>query len=248
MSVNSSPEVMQEKSSLSLSSLIGLLFAVGLGVLGALVLLPNWVPHMAHSLVGSSPKAYWYLSRGAAFAALGLLWVSMMLGLLITNKMARSWPGAPAAFAIHEYVSLLGLAFAVFHALILLGDRYINYKLAQILMPFGSVNYHPVWVGVGQIGLYAWAIISLSFYVRQRIGSKAWKFIHYASFFNFLIALMHGLGSGTDTSLPWAQAIYWFLGGSFLLLTIYRVIVTIFPEKPRSARPRPAVPAPAQRQ
>ena len=40
----------------------------------------------------------------------------MALGLGITNKMARLWPGAPAAFALHEYVSLLGLAFAVFHA------------------------------------------------------------------------------------------------------------------------------------
>jgi len=35
-------------------------------------------------MVGRRPKAYWYLSRGSAFAALGLLWLSMMLGLLIT--------------------------------------------------------------------------------------------------------------------------------------------------------------------
>jgi predicted ferric reductase len=135
------------------------------------------------------------------------------------------------AFALHEFVSLLGLAFALFHALILLGDHYINYKLAQILMPFGSVNYHPVWVGVGQIAFYVWAIISATFYVRQWIGSKAWKYIHYVSFFNFIIAVMHGIASGTDTPVNWAQATYWFMGGTVLFLTVVRVVAGMLPAK-----------------
>jgi len=203
---------------------MGLLVAASIGAMLGLMVLPAWAPSLASSLLGSSPKAYWYLSRGAAFVALGLLWLSMMIGLLITDKIARSWPGAPAAFASHEYVSLLGLAFAIFHALILLGDRYINYKLVQILLPFASVNYHPVWVGVGQIGFYVWAIINASFYVRRSIGPGAWKVIHYASFFVFAIALMHGLAAGTDSKTGSAQAAYWFFGGSVLFLTVYRVV------------------------
>ncbi|MCJ7432540.1 MAG: hypothetical protein MUO77_03540, partial [Anaerolineales bacterium] len=76
---------------------------------------------------------------------LSLLWLSMALGLGITNKMARLWPGAPATFAIHEYVSLLGMAFALFHALVLLGDHYINFTFAQMLVPFATVDYRPFW-------------------------------------------------------------------------------------------------------
>jgi predicted ferric reductase len=226
-------------------ALLSLVVGVALGLVAAYVLLPDAGAHLASSIVSTNPKGYWYLSRASAFVALGLLWLSMMLGLLITDKLAKSWPGAPAAFALHEFVSLLGLAFAAVHALILLGDHYINYKLAQILMPFGSVNYHPVWVGVGQIGFYAWAIISATFYIRQWIGSKAWKFIHYASFFNFVIAIMHGIASGTDTPLNWAQAIYWVLGGSVLFLTVVRVMAGLLPSKP-PVRPAPhaAVSAP----
>ncbi len=240
MSLNTANEDIQDKSSLTAGSLVSLLMAIALGVLGALIFSPSGVLPLAQSLVGASPKAYWYLSRGAAFVALGLLWISMMLGLLITNKIARSWPGAPAAFAMHEYVSLLGLAFAIFHAFILIGDRFINYKLAQILMPFGSINYHPIWVGLGQIGLYVWAIISASFYIRRGIGPKAWKLIHFASFFNFLIAIIHGLASGTDTKLPWAQGIYWFLSGSFLFLTVYRIVVSLLPHKTPAVQPKPS--------
>jgi predicted ferric reductase len=235
MSVPFEPVMTKEASpSSGISSLLSLVVAVALGLLGAFVLFPDHGSHLAASLVGTSPKAYWYMSRGSAFVALGLLWISMMLGLLITDKIARSWPGAPVAFAIHEFVSLLGLMFAVFHALILLGDHYINYQLAQILMPFGSVNYHPIWVGLGQIGLYLWATISASFYIRHLIGRKAWKFIHYASFLNFMIAVMHGLASGTDSTLPLAQALYWLLGGSILFLTVYRILAGSIASKPQA--------------
>lgn len=236
------------------AALASIMIGVLLGLLGAIMLFPDRGTQMAASLIGSRPQGYWFLSRASAFVALGLLWLSMMLGLLITDKLAKSWPGAPMAFALHEYVSLLGLAFAMFHALILLGDRYINYKLAQILMPFGSVNYHPIWVGVGQIGFYAWAIISATFYVRQLIGSKAWKFIHYASFFNFFIAVMHGIASGTDSGTPWAQTVYWFMGGSVLFLTVARVMAGLIQQKPKpraipsaAKQPRQA-PAPTAQQ
>jgi predicted ferric reductase len=216
-----------DHSSLSLISILSLFVAMALGIFGAAIFAPSWIPNFAQTLVGTDPKAYWYLSRGSAFVALGLLWLSMVLGLLITNKVSKYWPGAPAAFAIHEYVSLLGLAFASFHALILMGDHYINYQLAQILMPFGSVNYHPFWVGIGQIGFYVWMIVALTFYIRRMIGPKTWRAIHYLSFLMFLMAILHGVTSGTDTSTSWAQWVYWSLGGSFLFLTILRMVVHV---------------------
>ena len=39
---------------------------------------------------GVEPKAYWYLSRSSAIVAYILLWISMVLGLAITNKLALS--------------------------------------------------------------------------------------------------------------------------------------------------------------
>ncbi|MBI1794931.1 MAG: hypothetical protein HYR70_12195 [Chloroflexi bacterium] len=247
MPANQTNELDHRESSLSVISLISFFAAVALGALTAAVLLPNWAPSLAQSLAGDSPKAYWYLSRGTAFVSLGLLWLSMALGLLITNKTARTWPGTAAAFAIHEYVSLLGLAFGIFHALILLGERYIGIKLVEILVPFAAVNYRPLWVGLGQVSLYVWAIVSASFYVRQRIGSKTWRLIHFASFFTFLTALFHGLASGSDTSQPWAQAVYWSLGGSLLFLTLYRIVTSLFPAPSPSAAPRPVSQTTAQR-
>ena len=107
MSVNS-PEPVEYESSVNIQSFLMFLVAMTVGLLVALLILPIWLPNMAFSLGGDAPKAYWYLSRATAFVSLSLLWLSMALGLGITNKMARLWPGAPAAFALHEYVSLAG--------------------------------------------------------------------------------------------------------------------------------------------
>ena len=226
-----------------------LLLAVFSGLLAAVLVLPGWLPGLAGSMAGASPTMYWALSRATAFVAMGMLWASMMLGLGITNKMARLWPGAPAAFALHEYISLLGLGFAGFHALVLLGDQFINFNLLQILFPFAAWNYHPFWVGLGQLGFYGWAFLVASFYLRRHIGQKTWRILHYLSFIVYLGAMVHGLVSGTDASQPWAQGFYWLTGGSLLFLFFYRVVNSVIGRmegwlglKPQGRTMPPAIP------
>jgi predicted ferric reductase len=241
------PKENEFESSVNIEFFLVILLAIMIGVLTAILVLPAWLPNMANSLTGQSPKIYWYLSRATAFVSLTILWASMALGLGLSNKIARVWPGAPAAFAIHEYVSLLGLAFALFHAMILLGDHYIHFTLAQIFLPFATTAYRPTWVGIGQIGLYVWLIVALSFYVRSSIGQRAWRVVHYLSFAMYLMGLIHGMFSGTDAGAHWASWYYWISGGSLLFLLIYRIVNTVAEKlTPRSKRetvsqmPRPA--------
>jgi len=223
------------ESSVNIQTFLLFLVAMTVGLLVAVVLLPSWMPNLSFSLSGGEPKAFWYLSRATAFVSLSLLWISMALGLGITNKMARLWPGAPAAFAIHEYVSLLGLAFALFHAFIILGDKYITFSLIQLLIPFSTFEFKPFWVGLGQLGFYTWALVTFSFYIRPAIGQKFWRYLHYLSFGTFFLALFHGIFSGTDSSAGWVQQYYWFSGASLLFLFFVRVVSVVmdflFPQK-----------------
>lgn len=204
-----------------------MLMAVVLGAFAAIVVLPSWIPALTASLSGESPKVYWHLSRSMAFVAFGLLWLSMVFGLLISSKLAPLWPGGPTAFELHQHTGLLGLAFALFHGLILLGDHYMSYTLVQILVPFTSTNYRPQWVGLGQVGLYLMMLVGLSVYVQQWIGKRMWRLIHFLSFMLFVLVLVHGLGSGTDSSTVWVQGLYAFSGISVLGLLIYRILKTV---------------------
>jgi predicted ferric reductase len=216
-----------------LGSLIGVVVMIAIGIV-------MWGPSsvlaaLSTALLGT--HSAWYLSRASAFVAYLLLWLSMVLGLTMTNRLARVWPGGPTAGALHEQTSLLGLGFGVLHALVLLGDQYSNYTLAQLLVPFAAGSYRPLWVGLGQVGLYMMALVTFSFYVRRWIGARTWRVLHYLSFALFAIVLAHGLFSGTDSGSLWAVAMYLGTGLSVIALTIYRVLV---PSSQRSPAASPA--------
>ncbi|HEY1017133.1 MAG TPA: hypothetical protein VGE07_30745, partial [Herpetosiphonaceae bacterium] len=225
-----------DEPAMAFHSLLLLLLSVVLGAFAAVFVLPRWLPGLSASLLGPEPKAYWFLSRSSAMVAYGLLWLSMALGLSISGKLARIWPGGPTVFDMHQHASLLGLAFGLFHGLILMGDSYINYSLMQVLVPFRSGAYRPLWVGLGQLALYGLALVGLSFYARPLIGRRAWRLIHFLSFLVFALALFHGVKSGTDTQHAWARAFYWATGGSLIFLTIYRILITATNKRPAPAR------------
>ncbi len=194
------------------------LTAIGIGLL---LLLGT----LASQVLGIN-NAYWYLSRSSALVAFTLLWASMALGVSITNRLARFWPGAPTAFDLHQYVSLLGIGFVAVHVLALLGDTYIGYNLAQLLIPFGSTDYAPFWVGIGQVALYLLIPVTLSFYVRKRLGTRGWRTMHGLSYALYGLTLLHSIFSGTDTGSVWATALYGFSVLSLVGLTGYRVLLT----------------------
>ncbi len=197
------------------------------GVVMGLTILPLVLPGMAQSIISTQPKVFWYLSRGSALVAYGLLWFSMVLGVGVTNKLAARWPGLGKTNELHQYVSILGIAFGLFHGLILLGDQYSNFKLVQILVPFTTSTYRPLGVGLGQIGFYLWLIILGSFYVRKRIGSKVWRFIHYFTYLTYGSVLVHALLAGSDAGLKITQIYYWVTGGLLLFLTVYWIFYEI---------------------
>ncbi|OJX39644.1 MAG: hypothetical protein BGO78_05140 [Chloroflexi bacterium 44-23] len=209
--------------------------AILAGIWVAAVLLPNWLPGITESIFGSDIKVFWYISRGSGVIAYLLLWFSMLLGLMMTNRMTRPWPGPAISNEFHQFISILGLAFVFIHAFILMGDQYIHYTLAQVIIPFTSVDYRPLWVGLGQIGFYLWIGVVGSFYVRKKIGNRTWRLLHYASFFLFAGSLLHGITSGTDSAELWMQVIYWFSGASTVFLVFYRVLMAAFGSKQKVA-------------
>ena len=188
-----------------------------------LILQPAWLAPWQATIAGLQPTAYWYLSRSSALVSFGMVWISMVTGLVITNKLARVWPGGPTYVALHEHTSWLGVVFAAFHALVLLGDSYIGYTFTQLLIPFGNADYRPLWVALGQFGFYGLVLVTVTFYLRRLIGQRLFRVIHYLSFGVFALALAHGVFSGTDTSVPLVTGMYWAGGLSVVLLTWRRM-------------------------
>ncbi len=207
--------------------IILMLVAFAGGAFGAAVLLPAWLPGLSASLLGETPKAYWYLARATGIVAYLLLWLSIVFGMVVSNKMARLWNGGPTAVELHQFITWLAIAFSIFHALILLGDKYIRASLVQVLTPFAYSGYEPFWVGIGQFGFYLTVIIASSFYLRKQIGYRAWRMLHYGSFVLYLVLTLHGIFAGTDTTAPATMLMYFATALSVYFLLIVRIFDSI---------------------
>jgi len=151
----------------------------------------------------------------------------VVLGLALSTRSARLWGGGPAVADVHQYASLLSLALVLFHVIILLGDRYAEYRLDQLLIPFTASQHETIWVGLGQVAFYLSLPVIFSFYVRRRIGTRAWRLIHYGSFALYILTVAHGVGAGSDSHAPAIVSMYLTTGSAVLFLTCYRILNVI---------------------
>lgn len=169
--------------------------------------------------------SFWYLSRASGFVAYFLLWGSVVWGLLLSTGIGRAWMRPPQILDAHQFLSTLGVGFASFHGLVLMGDQYIRFPLRAVVVPFAA-SYEPLLVACGQIAIWLSVLLIASFHVRRWIGGRAWRRLHYASFAAFWLAFVHGLVTGTDTATVWAACLYLATAGSVLVLSLHRILST----------------------
>jgi predicted ferric reductase len=171
-----------------------------------------------------SVQLWWYVTRASGIVAYLLLWLSMVLGLGVTSKFFDRLLDRVFTYDFHQFISLLSIAFVVLHVAVLLVDRYMPYSIWQILIPFIS-PYRPFWVGIGVIGFYLTLLVTVTFYIKRRIGMRAFRLIHVLSLVGYLGATLHGVYSGTDTPLPSMQFLYQGTGLVVVFLTIFWLVL-----------------------
>jgi len=209
------PDVQElEPGTVVLSAVIGIVLAAGGFVVG-----------IGATGVASGTTAFWYLSRGSGFAAYVLLWGSVTWGLLLSTGIGRAWSRPPQLLDVHQFLSAAGAGFAVFHGLVLMGDRYLAFPLHAVLVPFAG-RYEPLLVAFGQIAFWLAVMLIASFYVRRQIGGRTWRRLHYAGFAAFWLAFFHALLLGTDRATVWARLILFTTAAPVIFLTLHRILST----------------------
>jgi predicted ferric reductase len=182
----------------------------------------------------SSVQALWYVTRAAGLISFLLLWLSTVWGLAVSNKILDPVLHRAFTYDFHQFLSLLAIGFMILHVVVLLADQYLPFSVAQVLMPFAA-PYRPLWVGIGTIGLYLTLLVSITFYIRRRIGQKAFRAIHMASYLAFIAAALHGLFAGTDSPLVTVQVMYIVTTLSVVFLTVYRIVMSAQAKRQRAA-------------
>jgi predicted ferric reductase len=179
----------------------------------------------------SSVQALWYVTRAAGLIAYLLLWLATAWGIAVSSKILDPVLQGAFTYDFHEFLSLLAIGFVVLHVVVLLADRYLPFSIAAILVPFVA-PYRPLWVGIGVMGLYLTLLVTITFYMRKRIGMKAFRMIHLASFIAYVLAAIHGLMAGTDSPLLATQLMYASTTLSIVFLTTYWIALRLLDKRP----------------
>ena len=177
---------------------IGLILSIAIGV-GSYALL-TWGETVSQ-LLTATDKHFWYLSRASGVIAYTLFWLAVVFGLLLSTRLGKHF-NAARVFALHQYLSLIAVGFAAFHAGILLADNFLNLNLWQILLPFGFQTER-VGVALGQLGFWLLFICAFSFYIKKYIGQSAWRWLHFLTFMAYMFISIHVFMVGSDSrALP----------------------------------------------
>jgi sulfoxide reductase heme-binding subunit YedZ len=149
-----------------------------------------------------SDSILWYATRGAGIVSLILLTAVMCLGILTTVRWQRpGWPRFLSA-ELHSNVALLSIVFLVIHVVIAVVDPYTALGWASAFVPFSS-DYRTLWLGLGSVAMYLFAALIVTSLLRNRLGLGAWRLVHWIAYLCWPIALLHGIGTGSDTGAPW---------------------------------------------
>jgi sulfoxide reductase heme-binding subunit YedZ len=171
-----------------------------------------------------SVQMWWYVTRAAGLTGYFLMWLSMVWGLAIANKILSPAVEGSFTYDFHEFLSLLGIGFIVLHVVVLYFDRFLPFNILQTLIPFID-TYRPFWVGLGIIGFYLFLLVTVTFYMRKTIGSQAFRAIHTLSLVGYLGATLHGLFAGTDSALWMTKLLYAITFIVIVFLTAYWLII-----------------------
>lgn len=184
--------------------------------------------------------AVWVTTRATGILALVLLTGSMVAGLVLkTRPFGRLIKGISAT-NMHRDLSIAALIATAVHGVMLVMDSTIEITWADLVVP-GWLPYRPWWTALGVIAAELMLIVSVSFRLRKRIGVANWRRLHYLTYGVFILAITHGIMSGSDTGARWMQSVYVACLALVAGGTAFRAANPVAPSRPAaSTTKRPA--------
>jgi sulfoxide reductase heme-binding subunit YedZ len=146
----------------------------------------------------------------------------MVLGLTQTVRFARpGWPRFVVS-GLHKNASLLALVVLAIHVLTAILDSYAPIHLIDAFIPFVS-QYRPLWLGLGALALDLMIAVAVTSLVRDRIGLRTWRAVHWTAYACWPLAVLHGIGSGSDTKLSWVLVLNALCAAAVLIALCWRL-------------------------
>ena len=153
-------------------------------------------------LAAASPSPFWFLTRGTGVIALLLLTLTVALGIANVQRLQIGEMPRFVVESIHRNAALLAVSFVGVHIVTTLLDGFAPITLLDAVIPFTSA-YRPFWLGLGAVAFDLLLAVIITSLLRRRLGYGAWRATHWLAYASWPVALVHGLGTGTDAKTHW---------------------------------------------
>jgi methionine sulfoxide reductase heme-binding subunit len=161
-------------------------------------------PSAAVAATGS--QGLWFVSRGSGLVLLVLFSVVLALGAATRMGSApRRWPRFAVA-ELHRTLSLFAVALLVLHVVTAILDPFVSLGWAATVLPFGS-PYRTVAIGLGTLAVDLGGAVLITSLLRQRLGFRAWRAVHWLAYLAWPVAFVHSLTAGNDLHIWWVALI-----------------------------------------
>ena len=149
-----------------------------------------------------APSPLWYATRGAGVALLLVLTATVALGVGTSLRIGgRSIPRFVTAL-LHRNLGLLAVVLLAVHIVTTVLDPFAHIGVRDALVPF-SASYRPLWLGMGTVATELLVAIAVTSVLRRWIGRRTWRLVHWTAYASWPVAVVHGLGTGSDAQAPW---------------------------------------------
>ena len=151
-------------------------------------------------------EALWALGRGTGVVALLMFTLTLVLGIVSRSRAARrrarpvrAQRGAPHRRADRRRPDRRARRLAVLRPL-------RPAQLVDLVLPFLG-SYRPFWLGLGTLAVDLLAVITVVSLLRNTVGPRVFRAVHWLTYALWPVALLHALGNGTDAGSLWMDAV-----------------------------------------
>jgi sulfoxide reductase heme-binding subunit YedZ len=181
---------------------------------------------MSVAAAAAGSQGLWFVSRATGLALLVLFSAVMVLGVAARLGSApRRWPRFVSS-ELHRALALFSVAFLALHVVTAILDPFVSIGWAATVLPFAS-GYRTLAIGLGTLAVDLGGAVLLTSLVRDRLGFRAWRAVHWLAYLAWPVAFVHSLTAGNDLRIWWVALVEWGSAAAVSTAVLARLLHSI---------------------
>jgi predicted ferric reductase len=165
----------------------------------------------------------WYAARSTGMVAWALAAAAVVWGLLLSTRSARGLAKPAWVLDLHRFLGVLTLVMTIAHLAALVGDNYVHFGVADLLVP-GASAWKTAPVAWGVLAFWLFLAVEVTSLVKKRIAHRTWARVHLLSFVAYVLATAHYLQAGTERTNPVVLLSVEAVSALVVFLTLIRIL------------------------